>query len=228
MIEATIRLIRSKADRQKEDLRAARKNVRKLEKKISEQEQMSQRIYEARELLLEAARVSREKTIGYVENVVTMALRAIFLDRSLAFKIKTKTNARSGLEAEYFVEWEHDGKVISVDPMEAKGGSLIDVISTALKLVFLHTYKPQKRQVLWLDEPGKFIDRENRVRYAQWIRTLSHEFGIQINIITHEDEIIDCGDRIFRLAQDIDRCVRVTTEEGRLSLAGYGFNQEAA
>lgn len=225
MIDETIRQIHVRALQKKADLKAARKNIKILTEKIEKQEELSQYIYEARELLLESARISREKTIGYVEKVVTAALRAIFLDKSLGFKIQTKTSARSGLEAEYLVQWEQDGKMIEVDPMEAKGGSLIDVISTALKIIFLHTYKPRKRQVLWLDEPGKFIDKENRTRYAKWLHTLSHEFGVQINIITHEDEIIDSGDRIFRLFQDVNRIVQVSVEEGKASLAGYGFKE---
>ncbi len=198
----------------------AESNVLAHGQRLGEIEARCQVIHEARGLCVEAGRIAREKTVSQVEAVVTAALRAVFQDKTMRFVVEF-CERRGAIEADYLVEWEQDGVVLRRSPMKAKGGSLKDVISTALLLILLVRFRPARRKLLWLDEPGKWIARENLTRYARWLRTLAHEFGIQLILISHAPELQEAGDKIVDLRPGKGG-VRWKTSLPARSSVGYG------
>ena len=179
-----------------------------------------QKLHEARELLIEGARVSRAKTIGFVEKIVTHALRSVFEDTSLAFVIATEER-RGALEADYLVEWVKDGVRLRNHPMKAQGGSLWSVISVALRLIFLTRYKPARRRLLILDEPEQHIDAIRLERFTHWLYTLAREFNIQIILVTHSPKFLVGCDKVYQLKAGAHGVV-VTHRAGEPSVTGYG------
>lgn len=147
---------------------------------------------EAQTVFLEVMKASRKGTVESVETITTDALRYIFANQTLRLKIDIVE--RRGLEADYLVEWESNGILTKDHPQDAQGGALSDVVSTALRLIFLKCFRPLRRQVLGLDEPGKFLDAHNREAYAKWIQRLAHDLDIQLIIVTHDDELKEIAD----------------------------------
>ena len=220
--------LRQKAAEQKTWKDHLGKSLQEHQDRLQRLEAEVQLHHEARELLVQAAKVSREKTIGFVDKAVTHAVRSVFQDKSLEFKIEIHER-RGAIEADYKISWLANGVRITDDPMDAKGGSVQDTVATALRLVFLSRFKPQRRKILIMDEPAKFIDPEHVSRYAKWLRRVAIELEIQVIIITHKDAMIQAADKVFFLKKNAKTgSVSIKSKKGTPSLAGYGFKKEAA
>lgn len=202
--------------------RTVESKIEEYEGRLAQLETDVQKYHEARHLFLEAARFTREKTVGDVERNLTAALRAIFQDPTMSFHVEI-TEKRGALDAEFQIWWSIDGKMIAANPLDAKGGSLIDVITTGLMIVFLKTFRPKKRPILFLDEPGKFLDSERRARYGRWLVKISHDLETQIVMITHDEELKAIADRTFKLRQDAKAEVQVEMTDALDNLSGYGI-----
>jgi DNA repair exonuclease SbcCD ATPase subunit len=189
----------------------AEQKIAEYQAKLKGLETDIQKYHEARQLFIECAKFSREKTVSRVEKNLTAALRAVFQDPSMEFKVEI-TEKRSILHADFLVCFDVKGKRVEADPLEAKGGSIVDVVTTGLILVFLTTYRPKKRQVLFLDEPGKYLDHDRRMRYGQWLARISHDLKVQLTIITHDEELKAIADKLFELRPGKDG-VTVNTKE---------------
>jgi DNA repair exonuclease SbcCD ATPase subunit len=196
--EKAMEALRKKAQECEFRRRKHEENIEGFEIRLGQLETNIQVYHEARQLFIEASKFTREKTIADVEKTVTAALHAIFNDPTLSFGVNV-VERRSALEADFVVRFEVNGEMTEVDPLDAKGGSLVDVITTALRLVFLKSHRPQKRQILVLDEPGKFLDHERRMRFGTWLAKISHDLGVQLIIITHDEELMAVADRTFEL-----------------------------
>lgn len=223
-VEALERL-REKCQEQESRLRALTAQKESAEKRIEEIQENVNVLTEASELLIGAAKISREKTIGFVEKVVSLALQSVFQDKTLRFVIETKKR-RGVLEADYMVEWTRDGVTVRRPPMRAKGGSLWSVISTALRFLFLLRVKPARRRVLILDEPTTGISSENTIRYARWLRKMAKEFKVQVLVISHKDEMVEAADKVYNVKQRADGVSIAKAIEASRSRPGYGFEQE--
>jgi DNA repair exonuclease SbcCD ATPase subunit len=115
--------------------------------------------------------------------VVTKSLQAVF-DDPYEFRIHFERK-RGRTEAR--LVFERGGE--EIDPMEASGGGPVDVASFALRLSCMMLSRPPIRRLLVLDEPFKFVSPNLRDRVRRLIEALSGEFGIQIIMVTHMDEL---------------------------------------
>ena len=223
-ITRAIEKLKEKAVDQTIRLSTAESNINDYEEKLRHLERNIQMYHEARQVFIESAKISRQKMVAKVEHNLTAALRAIFLDPSMEFKIDIHEK-RSVLQAEFMVAWDTPKGRAEQDPLVAKGGSVVDVVTTGLRLVFLKSHQPAKRPILMLDEPGKYLDVDRRERYGNWIAQISHQLGIQVVMVTHDPELKAIADRTFLLRPDPKNGVVVTTIDGNLrSLEGYGFS----
>ena len=137
----------------------------------------------------------------------------------MSFRVHT-TEKRGVLDASFLVAWAPDpgaDRIIECDPLDAKGGSLVDVITTGLLLVFLKSHTPRKRPILMLDEPGKYLDSEKRTRYGHWLTKISRDLGVQVIMITHDVELRQIADRLFQLSLDGRNAVQVKVEDAEAS-----------
>jgi len=118
-----------------------------------------------------------------IASVVTKSLQAVF-DDPYEFRIHFERK-RGRTEAR--LVFERGGE--EIDPMEASGGGPVDVASFALRLSCMMLSRPPIRRLLVLDEPFKFVSPNLRDRVRRLIEGLSEEFGIQIIMVTHMDEL---------------------------------------
>ena len=81
------------------------------------------------------ARTQMKQTIEYI---VTNALQVVFA-QDIRFEVELGTRAGAPT-AEFFIV---DETGLKYKPMDARGGGLVDVISTALRLSILELYQPK-------------------------------------------------------------------------------------
>ena len=121
-----------------------------------------------------------------VANVVTKCLQAVF-DRPYEFRIEFEKK-RGNTEARFV--FHRDGN--DYDPLTECGGGVLDVAVVGLRLAKLLMSHPKPRNVLFMDEPFRHLDKNAPERVTRLITELSKEFGIQIVQITH-NPLLEAG-----------------------------------
>jgi hypothetical protein len=168
-----------------------------VEKRVKIEDRTSLRddLVKARWVVSEVARLTQERFKERVETLVTMAIQSVF-DRPFGFELVFEQK-RNKMECRPVIyEMVGDRRVPYEDPQDDVGGSLIDIISFALRIVLWSLEKPSSRNVIILDEPmknmGRLVSLGGRV-----LREVSSKLGFQLIIITHDQELGDIADRVF-------------------------------
>ena len=148
---------------------------------------------EVKELLMSFAENTRDIIKHKLESLVNSALKCIFVDKDVLFKIQINRTKKI-IFYDMFVET--DGTITPL--FDAKGGGILDVITMALRISFVRMFSANLRQTIILDEPFKNLDNE-RLRLAmEWLDTISTEMGMQFIVVTHEESIVDKSKKIFQ------------------------------
>lgn len=139
---------------------------------------------EALNIAQQIAQTLQEHVHGQIAAVVTRCLESVFPDNPYEFRL---TFERKRNRTECVLSFVRDGQ--EIDPMTASGGGVVDVACFAQRLAALMLSRPEKRRVLILDEPFKFVSAEYRENIKQMIETLSEELDVQFINITHIEEL---------------------------------------
>lgn len=173
----------------KKDLLTKQLADTKLE--ISTEETFLENCQKARLVVQVVAEQTQKKIEYHISNLVTMALASVFPD-PYEFALRF-TQRRNKTEADLiFIKNGNEGV-----PDDMAGGGTLDVASFALR-VAIWSIKPT-RNVLILDEPGKFISRDLQMKFSKMIKHLSEKLMLQFVIVSHIPEITDSSDRVFRV-----------------------------
>lgn len=78
----------------------------------------------------------------------------------------------------------------SFDPTRSVGGGVVDVAAFALRMACLSLARPQRRRLLILDEPFRFVSRGYRPRLRALLQQLTKDMGIQIVMVTHLQDLV--------------------------------------
>lgn len=163
-------------------------------KKIQKEEQRKAEIYDkARLILIKISELRQQQFKKIVENLVDMAITSVFEDRRLSFHLKFEQKAGKTICTPVIEEDGDDEEYIPKDDM---GGSLIDVISLILRIVFWLIENPRSRNTFILDEPFKFAG-VYLGKICEMLKKLSKEIGFQVIMITYDEEFFEGADRIF-------------------------------
>lgn len=142
---------------------------------------------------------TRTSVKNKIESIANVALKAVFPDKEIIFKLIANKNKR-GL---YYVPYvETNGVITPLD--DCKGGGVLDIISLCLRISYLRIFKGTLDQVLILDEPFKNIDSERREFAIKWLKQISTQMEIQFIIVTHITPLVDSADKgyLFELRGD--------------------------
>lgn len=169
-------------------LRGEQHSIKKQIKKIEQQIDVAQdNLVNAQEAILFVQQVANETQIhfaGILSNLVTKALHDIFPE---PYEFRIEFESKRG-QTEASIKLIREGKS-AIDPMDASGGGVVDVVSFALRIAFFLLTSPKPRKVLILDEPFKFVSRDLQPRIGALITELSETLGIQFIIVTHEEDL---------------------------------------
>lgn len=145
------------------------------------------------------AKNTQEQLSLRIEDIINSALDAVFPDE-YEFKLNFNTS-RNKTEAELKFFDKRSGK--EVDPMNASGGGVVDLTAFALRIA-CYVLEHNTDNIIVLDEPFRFISRDLQKRAGSILKTLSKKLDIQIIMVTHIQELVDCSDRVFEVKKNSD------------------------
>jgi len=147
--------------------------------------------------LAEVVKLTQHRFKSRVEELVTMALKAVFVDRDFQFELDFRTDKRNKFEVAPLVK-ENGNYYIPKDDM---GGSMLDLIGIAFRVILHRLESPRSRPVFIVDEPFQNLGNgEELMRGAQFIRQLATntKMPLQFIIVTHEEALAEIADRAWR------------------------------
>lgn len=151
-------------------------------------------------LLAKSAEYARAQLVARIEETVTAALRAVFVDDNLNFKVVMGTLGGQP-SASWSVVSRYGDKVVAASPEDARGGGIVDVVSLALRLSLLELARPPVQGPVVLDEPGKMLSREYLPNLAEFLKKYAEATGRQIVLVTHWEQLAEAADVSYRVSQ---------------------------
>ena len=148
----------------------------------------------SRELFQKASTHLRLQISNRFADLATRALRHIFQREDLKFEVVLDIKSNLPV-ASFFVLI--DGH--KVEPKEALGGSIYEVIGVCLRLVCLEVF--DLKGPLMLDEPLRSVDDVNLQNALEFILAYCKETGRQLFIVTHNKQIASSADKLFEVTQ---------------------------
>ena len=148
----------------------------------------------ARGLFQKASTYLRVQISSRFADLATRALRYIFQREDIEFIVELDVKANLPAASFYVVIGEH-----KVDPKDALGGSMYEVIGVCLRLVCLEVF--DLKGPLILDEPLRSVDSVNLQNALEFILQYCRESGRQLFIVTHNEQIARAADKLFEVTQ---------------------------
>lgn len=143
---------------------------------------------------------ARKQLKARIEETVTAALQAIFMNDNLQFAIDIRT-VNGTPSADWSVISCYGDIKVAASPEDAKGGGVTDVVSLALRLALMELARPRPMGPIILDEPGKMISKEYLPNVAEFLKQYLAKTGRQGIMITHHEALADVADTSWRVSQ---------------------------
>lgn len=175
----------------REQLKATYEDYTYREAAIKEEIEL---LSKARELYQKGSTALRLTLSEKFADLATRALRYIFQREDITFVVDL--DVRTNLPAATF--WVEIGGC-KRDPKEALGGSVYEIIGLCLRLVCLEVF--DLKGPLMLDEPLRSVDGTNLSNALEFLYEYCRASGRQLFIVTHNDQIVKSGDKVFTVTQ---------------------------
>lgn len=192
-MDSQIQQLRNRLEQEKGKSQQIEKDLQALRDELRDRRRSLIRHEQAREIVREVGLATQQQLQVHISDVTSLALESVFEDpyELIAEFVQRRNKTECDL---YF---ERDGN--RMDPMDSSGFGAVDVASLALRIAAWSMQLPQKRPVMILDEPFKWLDgRTDRIeRASRMIKELSDKLGIQFLIVTHDSVLGDHADKIF-------------------------------
>lgn len=191
----TVSSLRGELERRKGRLQQVESDLKGCRKELRHDERDLVKHLEAREVIKTVGLATQQQLECHFSDIVTSALQAVFPD---PYNLSVKFIERRG-KTECDLGFERDGVVI--DPITASGGGAIDVAGFALRIAAWSMRYPKSRTTLILDEPMRYLSTDLQQKAGDMMHEISSRLGIQMIIVTHEEELISCADKVFEVRQ---------------------------
>lgn len=142
-----------------------------------------------------------------IEELVTRGLQAIF-EPDISLVISTSVKGKS-TSTEFLIRTEGE-KPFETSVMDARGGGLVAVTAFLLRVTVLLLTQPEGKRFLLIDESFAHLSKEYLHPVGMFLRELVDETGVQIVLITHQEE----------LEEHASSTVRFTQVDGKTVIAG--------
>ncbi len=177
-------------DQEEKEVTVLASQLSHLRKALSEErqallsaEESLLRAQEAQEILQHVAQAVQQKAHEKIATVVSSCLSAVF-DDPYEFKIEFE---RKRGRTEAVLKFCRGG--LTVDPLTASGGGVVDVAAFALRAACLMLHRPRLTKLLVLDEPFRFVSAEYQDNIRSMLEQLAQDLGLQIILVTHNQTI---------------------------------------
>ncbi len=101
--------------------------------------------------------------------------------------------------AEFYVITDWEGTPVKTKPQDARGGGVVDIISLALRVAMVETFRPRPEGPLILDEPGKHVSAEYVIPMLEFLKSTAEMFGRQVILVSHNSHLTEGADRVFQV-----------------------------
>lgn len=162
-------------------------------------------------VLTEASNVARNNAKVHFERIITEALQYVTQSTDYEFVIQELTE-RSKASYEFYIKTTVNGQESLQSPQNANGGGFVDIISVAAKYAYLELFNDPKIQngTILLDEPGKMIDEQRSVKFAEYIKELGQNYNKQTIMITHNNNLSNVADQTYYVSQASDMISKIS------------------
>lgn len=147
----------------------------------------------AQDIMNEVGVLAQSEIKDVIEHLVSQALQFTH-GPNYSFEIENRISRN---QPETYMYVVIDGQRNSLK--DELGGSVVDVVCFALRVVFWAIQVPRTEPVLLLDEPFKNGGKQEAL--CQMIRYLADLLGIQFVIVTYDNRIIDIADACYYVSQ---------------------------
>lgn len=136
-----------------------------------------------------------------IEGIVTKGLQMIF-DDTLSFHILQSTKAKAA-NVDFIIRTTLPGSTVDTGVLDARGGGVAATVGFLLRLVVLMLQTGTKQEsILVLDETFAHVSAEYLEPLNQFIREIVDKSGIQILMVTHQPELAEYADAVYRFGTD--------------------------
>lgn len=163
-----------------------------LEKKKQKLSLRLPAIEETQALIQKVAGDTQEQLKIHIEDIVNTGLETCFPEEYSCYIDFIPSRGKT--EADIYLK---DYKGNRVNPLQDNGGGLADIVSFSLRLACWTLSKTDP--LIVLDEPFKFLSRELRPLAGELLKTLSEKLKLQIIMVTHDEEMIEVADKVFKV-----------------------------
>ena len=199
----TLNEIKSKYEKEVKTLMSLATETELIEKeKKSIEEEIKtldvEKIEQASKLLQKLSQSQKLRACEVLEGLCTSAVQYSFSpDHEVKVNIK-ETGKKSVVE----VKIMNTKTGFEEDLMEQNGGGVVDIVSTALRLIALQTYEPYIDGPIILDEPSKMVSSEFIPTLAEFLKTAGNDFGRQIILVTHNQYLAFIADEVVTFSKN--------------------------
>jgi len=162
-------------------------------------------------VLTESSNIARNNAKKHFEKIITEALQYVTQSTDYEFVIQEMVD-RSKASYEFFIKTTINGEESLQSPKDANGGGFVDIISVAAKYAYLELFNDPKIQcgTVFLDEPGKMIDEQRSIKFAEYIKELGKNYNKQTIMITHNTSLKDIADQTYYVSQNANLISQVS------------------
>lgn len=165
-----------------------------LQMKIKSDTKHMEDALKARSIVQIVAAQTQKKIEFHISNLVSMALAAVFPE-PYEFKLRYEIR-RNKTEADLIFTKRGNE---TDDILFGGGGGVADISALALRIAAWSLKR--NRPTLILDEPTKFLHNPSyQAKASMVLKELSDSIGIQIIMVSDQDEIIEAADKEIKVA----------------------------
>lgn len=170
-------------------------SIEQLIQKIKKSKRYQRHVEQAHEILKQVGLQTQQQLVYHVSDVTSVALESVFDE---PYKLQLDFVERRG-KTECDILFDKGG--VTIDPMTASGGGVIDLAAFALRIASWSMKVPQTRGIIILDEPFKHLSKNLHDRASQMLKMLADKLGLQFIIVTHEPSLGLSADKVFEVKQ---------------------------
>lgn len=185
-------------------LNAAQDNLARLRGEFARAEAYLELVPKVKTALERLSSQMFDETVHLLENKLSMALRDI-LRQDIQLKVEPSYHGSQGSTLHFSIQRQGQTE----DLMRGQGGSVINILSTGLRLFVLRQLGEDHRPVLFLDEPDAWLHPDLVPRLVRMIKAAATELGYQVILISHHnvEYFQDAADLIYEFVPQADGSV---------------------
>lgn len=172
----------------------------KLHKELESSEVAAEVLDKTAMLLNSLGEERQQEAQLMIEGLVTRGLQEIF-DESLSLVISTSVKGKT-TTTEFLVRTElGDHNSFETSVLDARGGGLVAVVAFLLRVTILLLTHPEGRRFMVIDESFAHVSADRLPFVSSFLKDLVDETGLQLLLVTHQEELLEQADSVLRFSQ---------------------------